>query len=199
MENTLIQFYTELIFVSHEPAPADIILVPGSEASALGEKASELWKAGFAPTILVSGRYSITRDRFIPMAGEEKRYPGSYETEADFLGTVMEKNGVPGSAIWKDRTATYTYENAIASRKMTKERGISVQKAILCCKPSHARRCLLYYQLLFPETEFMVCPCAHEITAKNWYKTEEGIDTVLGEAERLGTQFHRIMKEKYLG
>lgn len=198
MDDKLIRFYTELIFVSHVPEKADVIFVPGSETAALAEKAAELWLEGYAPVILVSGKYSITGTGFSALPGEAEKYPGTYETEADFLGAVMEYNGVKPSAVWKEKTATYTYENAIASRKMTEMRQLKVQKAILCCKPSHARRCLLYYQLLFPETEFLVCPCGHELTADNWYRSEKGIDTVLGEAERLGTQFHRILREHCL-
>lgn len=198
MEDNLIRFYTELIFVSHMPRKADVIFVPGSETAALGEQAAKLWKDGFAPVILVSGKYSIMGQGFTPLSAETVNYPGTYETEADFLGTVMENNGVPSGAVWKEKTATFTYENAIASRRMTETRQLTVKRAILCCKPSHARRCLLYYQLLFPETEFLVCPCSHEITADNWYTTEKGIDTVLGEAERLGTQFHQILRKHCL-
>lgn len=199
MDDKLIRFYTELIFVSDALQKADVIFVPGSDAVQLGEKAAGLWREGLAPVIVVSGKYSILGEGFSVSSGAENRYPGVYETEADFLGAVMEKNGVPSQAVWKEKTATYTYENAIASRKMTDERQLEVKRAIICCKPSHARRCLLYYQLLFPETEFFLCPCDHEITADNWYKTEKGIDTVLGEAERLGTQFHRILREHCLG
>lgn len=198
MNDTLIRFYTELIFVQDMPKKADVIFVPGSQEMALGEKAAALWKDGYAPRILVSGKYSITGAGFTALPEAMARYAGTYETEADFLGQVMEQNGVPKEAIWKEKTATYTYENAILSCQMTKERQLEVKTAILCCKPSHARRSLLYYQLLFPETQFLVCPCDHEITAENWYSTETGIDTVLGEAERLGTQFHQILREHCL-
>ena len=198
MNETLIRFYTELIFVQDIPQKADVIFVPGSQEMALGEKAAALWKDGYAPRILVSGKYSITGAGFTALPEAMARYAGTYETEADFLGQVMEQNGVPKEAIWKEKTATYTYENAILSCQMTKERQLEVKTAILCCKPSHARRSLLYYQLLFPETQFLVCPCDHEITAENWYSTETGIDTVLGEAERLGTQFHQILREHCL-
>ena len=61
--------------------------------------------------------------------------------------------------------------------------------------PCHARRALLYYQLLFPETEFLVCPAKEsKITRDNWYLSEEGIETVLGEVERCGSQFHEILR-----
>ena len=98
--------------------------------------------------------------------------------------------------ILKEDNATYTYENAIYSKKVTDKEGMEVKKAILCCMPYHARRALLYYQLLYPETEFFVCPAKESpITAENWYLSKEGIETVLGEVERCGSQFHEILNE----
>lgn len=194
MRDSLIRTYTDFIFVEHKPEPSDVIFVPGSETEALGQKAAELWKAGLAPYILVSGRYSILKKGLeLPenMAG-----CGVYPTEAAYLADVICRNGVPENAVWKEETATYTYENAIRSRQLMEQKHYTVKTAILCCKPSHARRSLLYYQLLFPETTFYVCPCEHPVTADNWYLTEEGIDLVLGEIARCGTQFDRILKDR---
>ena len=95
MDDKLIRFYTELIFVSHPPEKADVILVPGSDTEALGQKAAQLWKEGFAPVILVSGKYSIMKNGFTVPPELAQKYPEQYETEADFLGAVMEKSGVP--------------------------------------------------------------------------------------------------------
>lgn len=193
--NELIKTYTSFVFVEQAPEKADILLIPGSPTAALGQKAAELYRAGFVPKILVSGRHSICEDALVIPKEELSACPGSYTSEAEFLTAVMVKNGVPGDAIWQERQASYTYENAIFSRRLLESYGYPVRKALLCCKPSHARRCLLYYQLLFPDTQLLVCPCEHTVTAKNWYRTEEGIDTVLGELKRCSTQFGDILKE----
>lgn len=195
MQDNLIRTYTDFIFVKHEPQSADVIFVPGSETKALGEKAAELWKAGMAPYILVSGRYSILKNSFAAEEAASGKTP-QFETEAAYLADVMYRNGVPEDAVWKEETATYTYENAILSKKMLDARGYTVKTAILCCKPFHARRSLLYYQLLFPKTKFYVCPCDYSITEENWYRTKAGIDTVLGEIARCGTQFGEILKSR---
>ena len=176
------------------PARADILLIPGSPVAALGEKAAQLYREGFAPKILVSGRYSICEEELVIPEAELSLYPGSYATEAQFLEAVLKKNGVAAEDIWLEEQATYTYENAIFSRKLLDKMAYPVRRAILCCKPCHARRCLLYYQLLFPETKILVCPCEHAITAGNWYRTPEGIETVLGEIRRCGEQFGEILK-----
>ena len=61
-------------------------------------------------------------------------------------------------AILQEKQATYTYENAIFSRKLTDKLGLDIKKAILVCQAYHARRASLYYQVCYPETEILVCP-----------------------------------------
>ena len=78
--------------------------------------------------------------------------------------------------IWREEKATYTYENAIRSREVTDAAGLQVKRGIICCKPAHARRALLYYQLLYPEAELLVCPADDcEITRDNWYLSEKAV------------------------
>ena len=47
----------------------------------------------------------------------------------------------------------------------------------------------MYYQLNFPETEFLIAPVYVGVTRENWYRTKRGQEKVLGELKRLGTQF----------
>ena len=64
---------------------------------------------------------------------------------------------------------------------------------ISCCKGFHARRCLMFYQFSFPDTEFIIVPITDapglEITRNNWYRTDIGLKRVQGEMNRLGVQF----------
>ena len=100
------------------------------------------------------------------------------------------KNGVPKEVILREDQSTFTYENAIYSRQVTDSHGIQVKKALLCCKTYHARRSLMYYQLLYPEAQITVCPaCPDGITRENWRKTEKGVTAVTGEIDRIIRQF----------
>ena len=92
---------------------------------------------------------------------------------------------------YSERGSGYLYyENAIFSRQVTDLHKIQVKKAILCCKTYHARRSLMYYQLLYPETVIMVCPaCPDGITRENWRETETGVEAVTGEIDRIVKQF----------
>ena len=110
------------------------------------------------------------------------------------LQQVLIKNGVPSECILKEDMATFTYENAIFSRQVADKVGLKIKKAILCCKSYHSRRSLMYYQLLFPDTEFFVVPVdADGITRENWRKTEEGIEAVTGEINRIMKQFSLML------
>ena len=196
MQEAFLKNFTDFIFLEDQPQKADVIFVPGNGWPQMARRAAELWKEGTAPWILPSGRYSITKGKFSGVRTMEERYPGPYETEWEFLAQVLVQNKVPKEAILKENQATYTYENAIYSRKVTDQMRLEVKRAILCCKPYHARRCLLYYQLLYPETEFLVHPITESpVRRENWFLTEQGTNLVLGEIERIGTQFHEIMRE----
>lgn len=180
----------EFIFAENPPEKADIIFVPGNGFPEMAEKAAELYGQGYAPYILPSGRYSITMGKFAGVQSKKEIYDGDYETEWEFLKTVLMKNKVPEEAILREDQATFTYENAIYSRQVTDMLGIEVKTAILCCKTYHARRSLMYYRLLYPAARILVCPaCPDGITRENWRKTEAGVEAVTGEIDRIIKQF----------
>ena len=187
---------TEFIFVETPVERADMIFVPGNGYPQMAEQAAGLWKQGMAPYVLPSGRYSICAEGFSGVLDKGGEYTGSYDTEWMFLREVLLENGVDERCILKEDRASYTYENAIYSRQCTDEMGLVVEKGILCCKSYHARRCLLYYQLLFPDTQFYVSPSDTEgISRCDWYRSKKGIEAVLGEVERCGGQFYDIIKD----
>ena len=127
--------------------------IPGNGFPNPSERAAELYREGFAKKLLPSGHYSVVLGHFAGVLQKQELYQGKFETEWEFLQQVLVQNGVDKKDILKEDNATYTYENAIYSKKVTDKEGMEVKKAILCCMPYHARRALLYYQLLYPETE----------------------------------------------
>ena len=178
---------TNFIFLEDEPQKSDVIFVPGSEEGALAKTAARLYLNGYAPLIVPSGKYAKWTGHSIV---------DQFETESDYFAYLMMEEGVPEEAILKEREATYTYQKAINTRKLLDERKIEVKRAILCCQAYHARRSKLYYQILFPDTEILVCPTVTKgITRDNWFKSRETADIVLGEIERCGSQFHEIVAE----
>lgn len=180
--------YTNFIFLEDQPEKADIIFIPGSEEGSLALRAAGLWKEGYAPFLLPSGRYGKLVGHF---AGE-----GDFETEWAYFHHLLREEGVPEQAILQEDQATFTYENAIRSREVTDAAGIQVRTAILCCQAYHARRAKLYYQVCFPEARILVCPVVTKgVSRDNWYRSEHSIDLVLNEMKHCGTQFHEIFRE----
>lgn len=178
---------TNFIFLEDEPQKADVIFLPGSEEGVLAKTAARLYLEGYAPLIVPSGKYAKWTGHSMV---------DQFETESDHFAYLLMEEGVPEEAILKEREATYTYQNAINTRKLLDERGIKVKKALLCCQAYHARRSKLYYQILFPETEILVIPTITKgITRDNWFRNREMSDIVLGEIERCGSQFHEIVAE----
>lgn len=185
-----IEDITKFIFIKDEPEKADIIFIPGSSNWVLAETAARLYKEGKAGKIMPSGMYFYQFSRFMNERVTDERYKGVYRTEAEFLASVLIKNGVPDEDVIKEERATNTYENAIFSKELIKEMGIEVKTAILCPQAFHARRAFMTYSHLFPDTEFYVVPTDTQgITAGNWHKTERGIQVVLGELKKCGEYF----------
>lgn len=194
MYHRFIEQISEFIFAEDEPEKADIIFIPGNGYSQMAEKAAVLYGENYASFVLPSGKYSITVGKFGGVLSGQERYNGNYRTEWDFLKDVLIKNHVPDEVILKEDQATFTWENARFSREVTDKAEIEIKKALLCCKNYHARRSLMYYQRAYPEVEFRVCPCCVDgVTKENWMNSEEGIQSVLGEVQRIVTQFSLMM------
>lgn len=190
---------SEFIFICNEPKKADIIFVPGGSYPEIAEEAARLWKEGYAPYVLPSGWYSKLLGSFSGVASKNHIYNKEYETEWEFLKDVLIKNGVKEEAILKEDKATFTYENALYSKMVTDKLDMEIKTAIICCKSFHARRCLMYYETVYENTNFIICPSEVKgINKENWFSSEEGIITVLGELERCGNQFKDIFKDKYI-
>jgi len=194
-----IEDITSFIFLEDQPQKADVIFIPGNGHAEPSELAARLYGEGYAPYVLPSGRYAIGSSGFVGQKSGSRRYEGEFETEWAYMRRILMENGVPEHAILREDEATYTYQNAINSRRRTDEQGITVRRAILCCMPVHARRARMYYETLFPDAEIFVCPVKDaDITRENWMHEPAGIDRVLGEMERCGGQFHDILKELML-
>lgn len=191
----IIDDITDFIFLEDEIQNSDIIFIPGGSNPELGEYAAELWEKGFAPLIMPSGGVSIKTGKFNGVKSKKEKYNKDYKTDCEFLADVLMINGVPeASILWEDKSS-FTKENAIFSRRIADENNLNIKKAILCCKSFHARRSLMCYQLAFPYTKFYIHPVPYYngsilISKENWYKTEVGIERVLGELQRCGNQFN---------
>lgn len=197
MEKRFFDCITDFIFLEHEPERADVIFVPGGDHPDGARRAAALFAKGYAPYVLPSGRFSKLRGYFSKPGEDGDKADPDHETEWEYLRDILLENGVPESAILREDRATFTWENAIYSRRLLDSMNYDVKKAIIVCQAFHARRCSMYYQEQFPKTELLICPVETKgITRDNWYLDDDRIDVVLGEVERCGNQFHEILKDR---
>lgn len=195
--NKIIDDITDYVFVSDKPEKSDIIFLPGGSFPSQGEYGAELYRNGYAPLLMPSGGVSVKFGEWQGVKeGKAAIYSGNYQTDCEFLTDVLIKNGVPMSAIIGESKSGHTRDNAFFSRKTADEYGLAMTSGIIVCKSFHARRCLMLYQMAFPEVRLKVCPFdVRGITRDNWFTFEEGINRVLGELARCGGQFVGDIKE----
>lgn len=199
MTKRIISDISDFIFVSDTPCKVDAIFLPGGSHPEQPEYAAELYRKGYAKWLVPSGGVSVKRDKWPGVRSKADIYNGDYQSDCDFFTDVFIKNGVPSDVIVGEDKSGHTRDNAFLSRMVVYEKGIEIKTAIIVCKAFHARRCLMLYQMAFPDTKFYVCPVlCMGITKDNWYKSEQGIDRVLGELARCGNQFVGDIKEYLL-
>jgi len=199
MNNRIINDITNFIFVEDKPQKVDAIFLPGGSHPEQPEYAAKLYLKGYAKWLVPSGGVSVKRDKWPGVRSKADIYNGDYQSDCEFFTDVFIKNGVPSDVIVGEDKSGHTRDNAFLSRMVVYEKGIEIKTAIIVCKAFHARRCLMLYQMAFPDTKFYVCPVVcMGITKDNWYKSKQGIDRVLGELARCGNQFVGDVKEYLL-
>ena len=199
MQTRIIKDISEFIFIEDKPEAADIIFLPGGGHAEVPVKGAEIFLSGYAPLIMPSGKHAIGKEGFTEIHSGADVYTGDYNTESDFYKDVLLRCGVPENSIICENRATFTKQNAVYSRRLTDKMGLSIKKAIICCKSFHARRCLMYYSYAYPETEFFVVGTDVDGISKNtWHLDAAATKRVMSELRKAGGQLTDEVDE-YLG
>lgn len=183
----------KFIFLSQDPVEADLIVIPGAPIRELAEHGAYLWNNGYAPKILVSGKYYMTYES---LEDEFKRFSASSgdslgcKTEAEYLSKIMVENGVDEDKIIQEREATNTFDNAKFSRKIIENDLKDVKHILLCCQAFHARRALMTYQSELRNIKITVCPVVtRNININNWMDNLKSYNLVLSELRKCADYF----------
>lgn len=198
----LVKEIGDFIFIEDEPQKCNVIIAVGGSFPQIAEKAAELYKSGFADYVLSGGGVSVKKGVFAGVKDKKDIYNGDYKTECDCYEDVLIKNGVPETAIVREDKSGHTRANAECAAAVLKEQGIPAEKIILVCKRFHARRCLMFFQSTFPETDILIVPADIEvgdfnITKENWHTSSYGIKRVMGELARCGEQLTETDINRY--
>jgi uncharacterized SAM-binding protein YcdF (DUF218 family) len=130
--------------VGHALRKADCIIVLGSHDTRVAERGAELYLAGWAPLVLMSGGLgSLTSGMWT-------------RPEAEVFADMALGMGVPRDALLLESRSTNTGENVELSRRLLTEKGISMRSAIAVQKPYMERRTLATFGVRWPELELVV-------------------------------------------
>jgi uncharacterized SAM-binding protein YcdF (DUF218 family) len=122
---------------------ADAIVLLGGGSGERPSRAAELFRAGVAPRILVSG------------AGD-----------ADGNRLLLMHRGVPASAISLEPDSKTTRENALLSIPLLRAAG--AKKIIIVTSWYHSRRALHCFRHYAPDLTFYSCPSYHGFARSDW-------------------------------
>lgn len=155
-------------------APADGILVFGSNDLRVAEQAAALFHAGLAPWVLFSGNRGRMTQHWA-------------ETEAAALARVAVEAGVPGGAILIEDRATNTGENIRFSQELLASENLSPKSAIVVQKPYMERRTRAALEVQWLELEIVIS--APDLSFSDYcnedFPPEEVIAAMAGDFQRL--------------
>ncbi len=132
-----------LLTVESGEVKADVLIVLGGGPDERPARAAELYKAGAAPLVLVSGF-------------------GDYEVSM----RILKKDGVPESAIFGESRSISTLENARFSIPLLRQKG--ARRVILVTSWYHSRRAMACFRHAAPDIEFFSRPAYLTYPRSQW-------------------------------
>ena len=170
----------EYMHMGHTLQTADIILILGSNDIRVGTHAAELYHAGYAPIVAISGDGTKHETALL-------RDTHSGRTEAAVLCDVCIESGVPESAIIIEDQANNTGQNFEFMKPLLEERGIKLQTAIVVQKPYMERRVFATGKIWWPEIDLILTSPAGSFDdyIKDTFDSDTIINLMMGDLERI--------------
>ncbi len=161
--------------LNHALEPADCIFVLGSHDTRVAERGAEVFLAGYAPLLVLSGNLGALT------SGVWQR------PEAEIFADVAAARGVPRERMLLECRSTNTGENVDFSRRLLAERGFHPTKAIAVQKPYMERRTHATFRTRWPELDVRVTSPRIEFDAypNDGITREDVIHIMVGDFQRL--------------
>lgn len=155
------------------PVRGDVIVVLGGDEGYRVSKVAQLFAAGHAPTVLVTGlEFSPDRER------------GYY---LNWRVQVLADAGVPPERLLVEKTATNSFQEAAATLALMRARGW--QTALVVSDPPHMRRLDWVWGRAFAgsgKTYVLVASEPAWWDAEHWWRNEKAGQFVLTEVIKIG-------------
>ena len=172
--------------VGRPPKPADAIMLLNGEAETRAIAAAALWKAGWAPRILLT-----------TVADDPQRGQTTVPLEHEINLRVLAACGVPRSAVsLLDGQARSTYDEASAAADYLGRS--SPGRLLVLTNGFHTRRARWIFQRVLAggvEEISMISVPTDDVRVATWWQSERGFATIAGEYLKLG--FY-ILRYSYL-
>ena len=166
--NAILVQVANFLIIDDKPAKADIIYVLNGDHNTRPYKAAELYKAGYAPKVV------IARAEDSPAAMQ-----GLIANDTDISDHVFQLAGVPETAIVElmiPGGVSNTFDEASALQQYCREK--SLHRVIVVTSAFHTRRARwVISKMLSPmgvETRMAPAPDA-KYGPRNWWKREDGL------------------------
>lgn len=159
----------------HVLKKVDCIFVLGSYDMRTAEYAADLFLEGYAPWLLMSGRFGkLTTTLF-------------KKTEAEVFADIAVARGVPRDKILIEDKSTNTEENVTFSRKLLDDKGFHFNSFILVQKPYMERRMYATFKNFWPEKECVVTSpqISYEDYPNKNISKELMINSMVGDLQRI--------------
>jgi uncharacterized SAM-binding protein YcdF (DUF218 family) len=128
----------------HVLEPADVILVLCSHDPIVADRGADLFLAGYAPLVVVSGGSgAITRRMWT-------------EPEAEVFARRAIERGVPPEQVLLETRSTNTGENVLFTRKLLEAKGRDPDRFLVVQKPYMERRAYATFRQVWPEKQVQV-------------------------------------------
>jgi uncharacterized SAM-binding protein YcdF (DUF218 family) len=140
----LAQLIWDYHHLHHRLEKVDLILALGSNDTRVALHAADLWLAGFAPKLMMSGGSGKLTEKLFD------------RPEALLFADLAGERGVPEEALITEPASTNTGENIVFSRRRLEELGLQPQSVILVQKPYMERRAYATFRKFWPEIDPIV-------------------------------------------
>ncbi|MES2328033.1 MAG: YdcF family protein [Bacteroidota bacterium] len=170
----LAELIWEYHLLHHQLEKADCIFALGCHDAGVAIVAADLFLAGWADLLLISGGVLFDKD-----AGEM--------TEAEYFRDIALQKGVPADKILIENKATNTGENFQLGGELLKQKGLDFTKFILVQKPYMERRTYATGMLQWKGKELILA--SEKISFKEYLKKgilrDRILNTMLGDLQRI--------------
>ena len=154
---------------------ADVIMVMGSHDIQVADRGAELFNAGFAPLLVMSGGLGKLTSKMFN------------KPEANLFAERAINLGVPGEKILIENQSANTGQNVEFTHKLLADKEVDVNKIIVVQKPYMERRAFATFRKVWPEPEVIVT--SPQISFSDYKSAEvnreEMVHIMVGDTERI--------------